>query len=281
MAEEEAAEKTEEKSEAEEKPENAVKERPRIHTLDEVRGFAIFCMIFFHAFYSIGVFFNAKWGMDLLMFFMPAEPYFAGLFIAMSGLACNLSHSNLERGVKLGIIALGVTLVTYIMDEISGDGYLISFGILHMLAVGMLVYGLINKYLKLIPSWIGMLLNTVLFFFTYNIARGSVGIPYLFTIKLPEEWYTTKFLFAFGLPDKTFASSDYFPIIPWIFLFIAGTYLGRIAVKKKFPRFMFKKRIPLFAFMGRHSLLIYLVHQPVIFALCYLAGGVMDFFTKS
>lgn len=269
----EAAKKTNAKPK--DKPKKPRRSKPRIHLIDELRGFAIFCMVFYHAFYTVGVLFNIGWAMVLLNFFTPAEPYFAGLFILISGLACNLSHSNLERGVKLGFISLGVTLVTYL---VLGTEYMISFGILHMLAVCMMLYGIINKYLKLVPSWLGILLNTVLFIFTFNVLRGSVGFPFILNIKIPPEWYNTNYLFMFGLPNKNFMSSDYFPLVPWLFLFFAGTYIGRIGVKKKFPKSMYKKRVGFFGFMGRHSLLIYLVHQPIIYGICKGVEWIMRFF---
>ena len=250
------------------KPSNdkSTKARPRIHTLDELRGIAVFCMIFFHAFFTIGYFFHYEWGIWLVNFFLPAEPYFAGLFILISGIACNLSHSNLERGVKLALISLAVTLITYLA---VGQENMIQFGILHMLASCMLLYGLSNKYLKLIPSWVGIVFNVIVFILTIHIPEHIFGIPPLFSVTMPDSWYNTHFLFMFGFPYKGFASSDYFPLVPWLFLFFAGTYIGRIGVKRKFPKPLFKKRIGFFGFLGRHSLLIYLMHQPIIFALCY------------
>ena len=89
----EAAKKTNAKPK--DKPKKPRRSKPRIHLIDELRGFAIFCMVFYHAFYTVGVLFNIGWAMVLLNFFTPAEPYFAGLFILISGLACNLSYSNL------------------------------------------------------------------------------------------------------------------------------------------------------------------------------------------
>lgn len=252
-----------------------IKKPARIHFLDELRGFAILCMIFFHAFYSIGNFFDMQCGLYLVEFFNPAEPYFAGLFILISGIACNLSHSNLERGVKLAFISLAVTLVTYFA---VGYEFMISFGILHMLSACMLIYGLANKYMKLIPSWLGIALNALLFVFTFRITRGQLGLPFLFSIELPASWYSTKFLFAFGLPDSGFYSSDYFPLFPWMFLFMAGTYLGRIGIKRKFPKFMHKNHVPFLSIIGRHSLLIYLAHQPLIFGICYLCRWVGSWF---
>lgn len=265
------SDKSSSKSKTENTSVQAVKERPRIHTIDELRGFAVFCMIFFHAFFTFGYFFNFKSGTALYEFFNPAEPYFAGLFILISGLACNLSHSNLERGIKLAIISLLVSLVTFL---VLGSKDMISFGILHFLSAGMIIYGLSNKYLKLIPSILGIIINFFLFILTYSTPSGKLGLPFLFSINLPKELYSTEFLYMFGFPSKNFISLDYFPIIPWLFLFIVGTYSGRIAVKHKFPKFMFKKRIPPLAFLGRHSLIIYLAHQPVIFGLCFLINGI-------
>ena len=251
------------------------KKRPRIHMLDELRGFAIFCMVFYHAFYTIGIFFGIKWGEWLLNFFTPAEPYFAGLFIFISGISSNLSHSNLERGVKLAGIALGVTLVTYLA---LGQNNMIVFGVLHMLAAGMILFGLFGKYLKIIPTWLGIILSLLIFIFSFNIAtKHTVGIPFLFDLRVPAQWYTTKFLFMFGLPYSGFQSSDYFPIIPWIFIFFAGTFFGRLAREKKFPKFMYKKHIGFFAFLGRHSLIIYLAHQPVIFGIFYSIQWAISF----
>lgn len=250
----------------------AAKERPRIHTIDELRGFAIFCMIFFHAFFTIGFVFGQSWGITLVNFFNPAEPYFAGLFIVISGIVSNISHSNLERGVKLAIISVAVSFVSFL---VLGERDMIQFGILHFLASAMIIYGLANKYLKLIPSVIGIIFNILLFIFTFNITNRTIGLPFLFSVSLPDSWYSTQYLFMLGFPSRNFHSSDYFPIMPWLFLFIAGTYLGRIFMKKKFPKFMFKKRIPPLAFLGRHSLFVYLAHQPVIFGLCYAAQGII------
>lgn len=252
------------------------KAKPRIHTLDELRGFAVFCMVFYHAFYSIGVFFNAKWGMDLLNFFSPAEPYFAGLFIIIAGISSQLSHSNLERGCKLLFIALAVTVVTFFVVGSNGT---IRFGILHMLAICMMAYGLIGKYLNLIPMWIGVVVSMFLFSMTYSITSGAIGIPFIFSHKLPVEWYQTNILFMFGFHDSTFTSSDYFPIIPWIFLFFAGTFLGKPAAANKFPKFMYKKRIPFFSFIGKHALVIYILHQPVIWGICYAAKWIVGLFS--
>lgn len=86
--------------------------RGRIYLMDELRGFAVFCMVFYHGFYTLGYLFGNAIGLYYFRFFMPAEPFFAGLFMFISGIASDLSRSNLSRGLKLLALALGVTLVT-------------------------------------------------------------------------------------------------------------------------------------------------------------------------
>ena len=101
--------------------------RRRIYALDELRGFSVFCMVFYHAFFSIGEIFKVPFFLSLLKFFMPAEPFFAAIFIIISGISSNLSHSNLSRGAKLFIVAMAVTLVTSVVEP----EYIIQFGVLH------------------------------------------------------------------------------------------------------------------------------------------------------
>ncbi len=247
---------------------NSKSTRKRIHALDELRGLSVFCMVFYHAFYSIGVIFNVQFFTMLLKFFMPAEPFFAALFIVISGISSNLSRSNIARGAKLLCVALAVSLVTYIVEP----SFVILFGVLHMLSAAMLLYGVFQKPLSKVPTVLGMITSAVVFFATYDVSSGYLGIKALFGIKLPSALYSTDWLFPLGLPKASFISSDYFPLFPWLFAFLFGTFLGRYAAEERFPKFTYKKHISFFSFLGRHALIIYVLHQPVIFGLVYLVS---------
>lgn len=239
--------------------------RKRIYALDELRGFSVFCMVFYHAFYSVGLIFNVPFFVSLLKFFMPAEPFFAAIFIIISGISSNLSHSNLSRGTKLFVVAMAVTLVTAIVEP----KYIIQFGVLHMLSISMLIYGLLQKPLSKIPRIFGMIFFGLLFIISYCVPYHYLGIPNLFAIKLPSVLYSTSFLYPIGFPNAHFFSSDYFPLIPWLFAFLFGTYIGKYAAEERFPKFTYKSHIPFFSFLGRHALLIYIIHQPIIFGITY------------
>lgn len=249
-----------------------------IHLMDELRGFAVFCMVFYHGFYTLAFLMGQSWGEWLYRFFMPAEPWFAGLFIFIAGISSNLTHSNLVRGVKLLGVALLVTLAT----AIAVPDELIVFGILHFLSVCMIAFGL----LQLLRRRLGrteeppfrlwpVVVCAVLFIVTRYLASGYLQIPFLLRVFLPSGWYQA-WLAPLGLPGPGFSSADYFPLLPWCFVFAAGTVVGRLAKAGKFPAWMYPSRVPFFSFLGRHALLIYVLHQPVIYGAALLVQAIVS-----
>lgn len=237
----------------------------RIHLMDELRGFAVLCMIFYHAFYTMAFLFGIPLGRTLLYFFMPAEPFFAGLFILISGISSQLSHSNLLRGVKLLAVALVVSLATilFVPDEA------IRFGILHLLSCGMILFGLCKPLLDKVPLAVGLLITALLFALTFSISAGSIGLPGLFSLSVPGPPYPLQFFYANPQLGNVLYSADYFPLLPWLFLFLCGTFLGRYAKAGKLPSFCYPSRVPPLSWLGRHALTVYIVHQPVIFGLLW------------
>lgn len=249
----------------------------RIHLMDELRGFAVFCMVFYHGFYTLAFLMGQSWGEWLYRFFMPAEPWFAGLFIFIAGISSNLTHSNLVRGVKLLGVALLVTLAT----AIAVPDELIVFGILHFLSVCMIAFGL----LQLLRRRLGrteeppfrlwpVVVCAVLFIVTRYLASGYLQIPFVLRVFLPSGWYQA-WLAPLGLPGPGFSSADYFPLLPWCFVFAAGTVVGRLAKAGKFPAWTYPSRVPFFSFLGRHALLIYVLHQPVIYGAALLVQAIV------
>ena len=72
---------------------------------------------------------------------------------------------------------------------------------------------------------------------------------------------------------KGFFSTDFFSLFPWIFLFRAGTWMHRALADWKTNLFrhpVFYAQVPVLNWMGRHSLLVYLLHQPVLYLLISL-----------
>jgi len=245
----------------------------RYHLLDELRGFAVVCMVFYHGFYTLFAVFSLEVGGILLKFFMPAEPFFAALFILISGVASSLTHSNLHRGLKLLCVSVSLTAVTLLLT-LFGVYEEIFFGILHLLAVSMLLVAAVEKYIYKINLASGSTVSLILFLTFYNVPNGYLGFGG-FSLTLPQIMYSSNWLFWLGFPTKFFFSSDYFPVIPWIFMFFLGAFLGRYSYTQKFPSVLKKKFFSPLDFVGKHALIIYILHQPIFFGLFILIEAII------
>ncbi len=236
--------------------------RRRIHFLDELRGFAVLCMVVQHGFYCIGYVYNYIWARQAFQFFYPATPYFAAAFIIISGMVSQLSRSNVKRGLKLLAVALGMTLVTGLVLPDS----IIMFGVIHMLSVCMILFGLLKKAMDRVNLWVGLAICAVGFYLTVGL---YLPVPYIGVPGVPElqysgwqPWAAWLFPLGFRLPD--FFSADYYSLLPWIFAFFGGGLLGRFAAQEKLPAWTYQPRIGIFSWVGRHALWFYILHQPLI-----------------
>ena len=227
--------------------------KQRIELMDAMRGLALCLMVIHHFLYDLCAFCGAPWWLFTNPVFDPLHYFFAGLFILLSGVSSNFSRSNIRRGLKALAISLGITAVTYFM------GMPIVFGVLHLLATCMLLYGLTQKFWETLSAkapWV-------------TPALSIVGV--LATTKLVNGYPTTiPHLWMFGLTTPDFYSSDYFPLLPWMFVFLLGTWAGKYVRAGRLPRWFYETKAPRLAAVGRQSLLIYVVHQPVLYGLTML-----------
>ena len=234
----------------------------RVILFDEVRGLCLILMVFYHAMLDL-----LTSGIDLTWFFSPVmqrflQPAFAGTFIFISGAVSRFSRSNLRRGLAALACALAVTAVTFFVMPATPD----LFGILHMLGVCMLLFVPLRPLLDRIPPAAGICLFGLCFLLTCNLPWRIIGMGPL-SARLPDALYTNPYLFWLGLPAPGFVSADYFPLLPWAFIFFAGTCFGVPAKKKRLPAAFYRGHSAMLSWIGRHSLLIYLVHQPLLIGL--------------
>ena len=94
-------------------PASRINRKGRIHLMDEIRGLCVLLMIFTTPFTPCPCFSISGLGQSFWCFSLLPSPFFAGLFILISGISSQLSHSNLVRGLKLLGVAVALTLVTY------------------------------------------------------------------------------------------------------------------------------------------------------------------------
>lgn len=240
----------------------------RIVLLDEIRGVLVILMIAYHFFYTAGYLFSYRFGRMLFRFFSPVEPLFAGLFILLCGLCCHLSRNNKKRGLLLAGIAGGLTVFLAVcMPE-----NVIWFGILHLLAVCILLYTLLQKPCKAVPPTVGLILCVVftLLFEHFPYDNGFyIGLGPWPILNLPISWTDISWLHFLGI--GRLETGDFFPLLPWIFVFFAGVFFGFLFSPKTYPDWTCKSHVPAIAFIGRHALLAYLIHQPVLYGVLWIA----------
>ena len=247
----------------------------RIWELDMLRGVCVALMVFDHLMFDLGFVFLGPWfgeagdGPVYSLCLFAEEVYWphplrlilrllvlAG-FIISCGVSCSLSRSNLRRGLKLLAVALGLTAATALLDLALGrQQFLISFGILHLLALAILVYAALQRY-GLLPPLL-------------------LGLAILLLSLLPDPpWAAGNFLFLILGWNRDFYTADYFPLIPYLGWFLLGAAVGGLLYRDKrsfFPGRGRSRAARPFLWLGRHALAIYILHQPLIYGLLWSLG---------
>lgn len=232
-----------------------MQKRERIELMDAMRGLAVCLMVLHHFLYDLCEFLGAPWWLFTNPVFDVLHYIFAGLFVVLCGVSSNFSRSNLRRGTKALALALGITAVTYFM------GMTIAFGVLHMLSCCMLIYGATRRFWEVLPDWVVPLTSTVGVLATHSLVDGvRVDIPGLF-------------MFGFCAPG--FSSADYFPLFPWFFVFLFGTWAGKYVKAGRLPEWFYSAKVPRLAAVGRHALAVYVLHQPVLYGITLLLMKLM------
>ena len=172
----------------------------------------------------------------------------------------------MRRGAQVfgaGALVTAVTLLFMPEDRVI-------FGVLTFLGTAMLLTGVLEPLLKKIPPAAGLAVSAVLFALTYHLDERWLGFGGL-RLALPDAWYANYFTAFFGFLPFDFYSTDYFALLPWLFLFWAGYYLHK-AVGRRRMEPLRRSVCPALGWMGRHSLLLYLLHQPVIYGVLSAAA---------
>ena len=220
--------------------------RPRFALIDALRGIAIVTMVIFH--FAWDLYFLGFSSLDVSTdpFWTTFQKAIVSAFLALAGISLWFAHGQAirwpvfwRRQAILVAAALAVSLGTYLA---FGD-YFSFFGVLHAIALFSL---LALAVLRLPPLWIGM------------AAAGIILAPLLVTHPIMRE----RALAWIGFWPVSPATADIVPVFPWL-----GVLLLGVAFAKAFAGHAFwTVRVPRgLALLGRWSLVIYLLHQPVLY----------------
>ncbi len=227
----------------------------RIEIIDALRGVSILLMVIHHFLFDAVEILGAPEWLFYNEVFDVLQKFFAGVFVVLSGISSNFSLSNIKRGIFTLVVALFVTVVTVLVDMP------ILFGILHLLGVCMLFYGLTQKLWSKLPQWVLIAAFSLL---------AVVSVYVLKTVDVKSEM-----MWIFGWKSSSFVSYDYFPLFPWFFIFMSGTAIGYYIKENKFPKWFYTAKISFLPSVGRCTMLIYIVHQPIIYGLTMLLKSVI------
>ena len=233
----------------------------RCALLDELRGLDLISMMLYHGMWDLVYLFGVRapwygsWQGELW------QQSICWVFILLSGFCLPLGRHPVKRGAVVfgcGALVTAVTLIFMPADAVW-------FGVLTLLGSAMIITGLLEKWMEKVPPVVGLAGSMFLFYFTRYAADGYLQLGH-WLITLPGFLYANYFTAYLGFYPFGFFSTDYFPLTPWLFLFWAGFYLHHLAERTAQSLRPLRRSVcPPLGWLGRNSLMLYLLHQPVIY----------------
>ena len=241
----------------------------RFWEVDVLRAVAILLMMVFHLVYDLRYF--GDYGIAV-----ESGPWYwvgricAIMFIVLVGVSLSIGHAkdetakvpfsrqllrHFKRGSLVFFWGMAITVVAWFLVE---DGQIL-FGILHFIGLSIiLAFPLLRfRYTNLV----------------FGILCIAAGL-YLQGRSFDFSW-----LFWLGLRPEFYHYLDYYPVLPWFGAVLVGVFIGNVFYSGDGRRFRLpdlSRFIPVrvLCFLGRHSLIIYLLHQPLIVLILLLTGAI-------
>jgi len=238
--------------------------RPRFAVVDIARGVAIIAMVAYHLCWDLSYFrfIAPDVGRDPNWVLIARSILAVFLFLVGTGLV--LGHGSGIRWAafwrRTGFVVMGALAITLGTFLVFPDSF-VYFGVLHAIAL----FSLLALPFLFAPLWL-----------TGLVAAVVIALPLLFAHALFNE----KLFSWIGFWQVPPPTNDLVPIFPWFAAVLVGIIATRLVLASslagRLAAIAPTGRLPrLLAGLGRWSLLIYLLHQPILLGLIFPASALL------
>ena len=226
----------------------------RIDGVDALRGVAIVAMIAYHFAFDLRFFGVIAADFENGRFWLTARALIVTSFLALVGTSLVLADRagtpasrHYRRVAFIALCAMAASAASYAVDPRTT----IHFGILHCIAVAAIVgRPLVRRPRIALLAGIGI------------CAAGLVLSHPVFDSRA-----TSWIGFATAKPRTV----DYVPLFPWLGVVLVGIAVGDALARASFAPLAGLANAPAtLRALGRHSLLVYMVHQPILMGALWL-----------
>jgi uncharacterized membrane protein len=227
----------------------------RVAGLDALRGLAIVAMVAYHFCFDLRFFGVTRSDFEHDPRWLAARTLILSSFLLIAGISTVLAQrqplpaARWLRHVAIIAGAAGlVSLASYAMFPQS----FIWFGVLHAIAVSLVIARpLVAR--PLAAAIVGV----------FVIAAGLI---------LSDAAFDNRYLGWLGFMTRKPVTEDYVPLFPWTGVLLLGIAAGHALARVDFAPLPPLGRSPFaLQWLGRHSLVVYLVHQPLLMGVLWFA----------